>query len=70
MVESVRFFLGAQHVSHIKGLSAFEPLKVIGVDWETRRSVDRLINLLGASTNVSECAAFVNRPAIDVISVV
>ncbi len=59
-------------MSHIKGLSAFKPLGVIGIDWETWmwRCVYCLMNLVGASTDMSKCAVLVSRPAINVISVV
>ena len=57
-------------MSHIKGLPAFEPLRVICIDWETWRGVYRLTNLLRASTDVSECAMFVKRPTMNMVSVV
>src|SRR6266571_730505 len=62
MTEIIWFFLRAQHVSHIKGLSAFEPLGVIGIDWETWRCVYCLVNLVGASMDMSKCTALVSRP--------
>ncbi len=69
MIKNIRAFFGAQHVSYIKGLSAFEPLGVICIDWETWWGVYCLMNLVRASTYVSERATFVKRPAIDMISV-
>ena len=69
MIESIRHRFGTQYVSHIKGLPAFEPLGVICIDWETWWGMDRLMNLLRARTHVSECATFVESPAINMISV-
>ena len=68
VIEDVWPFFRAQHVSHIKRLPAFEPLGVVGIDWETRRAMHFLMNLLRPSANVSERATFVNRPAVDVTS--
>jgi hypothetical protein len=70
MVKGIWYFFGAQHVPHIEGLPAIEPLGIIGVDWETRRSMYCLMDFLGTSTNVSKCTALVHRPAVDVFSLV
>jgi hypothetical protein len=70
MTKGIWFFFGTQHVPHIKGLPAIEPLGIIGVDWETRRGMSCLMDFLGTSTNVRECTALVHRPAVDVFSLV
>jgi hypothetical protein len=69
MVKNVGPFFGAQDMPHIKGLPTFESLGIICIGWETWWGVYCLTNLLRASTNVSEGATFVERPAVNMILV-
>ena len=54
---------------HVKCLSTLEPFGVVDVDRKASRHMCLLMDFLGPDSNVRKRAALVERPAIDMVSV-